>query len=118
MPIYSYTAEDAMNDGILHDVSELAKEAGFIIPVRITNGVLALVNPSKKAKEFGQSYNGRLWDVLWMASLAVRKAQNETLTEFKVIFQDGPKRKYTEKLWAALDMTSGPAIHIMQPSEY
>ena len=119
MLIYSYTAEDAINDGFLHDVSEMAKEAGFKWPVRITAGVFDLVKPSDSAKQYGQSFKGRLWDVLNMARLAVRRASpDETLTTFEVIFQDGPKIRKTKELWAALDTTFGPAIHIMLPSEY
>ncbi len=112
-PIYSYTAEQAIEDGILVDVSSMAKEAGFTWPVRITRGVHDLCTPPKTNKI--QSYQGRLWDVLWMAYCKIKmtKDKEEGLVPFKVKL--GPKLYI---LWACIDGTSGPAIHIMLPSEY
>ena len=39
--IFSYTRAQAIADGVLIDVSELAKEAGFRFPVAVTAGVWA-----------------------------------------------------------------------------
>ena len=116
--IYSYTADDAMRDGILHDVTALAKQAGFTWTTRITIGVKQLVTPDEKVQKFGQSYTGRLWDVLIVAAVAIRTSADEGLAEFDVDFQDGPGKLYTKKLWAAPDFTSGRAIHILLPEEY
>jgi len=109
--INSYTAEQAVDDGFLVDVSEMAKEAGFRWTVRISQGVHNLCTPPKSNKI--QSYKGRLWDVLWIAHLAVRKAQDDYFSTFKVKL--GP-RIYS--LWAVVDGTSEPAIHIILPEEY
>jgi hypothetical protein len=38
--IYSYTRKQAIADGVLIDVTELAKEAGFKCPVAFTSSVL------------------------------------------------------------------------------
>lgn len=115
-----YTAADALEDGILTDVSKTAREAGFKIPVRITAGVLALIEPDEKARKYGQDFAGRLWNVLWMCSLAVRRNPDDYFAEFLVIFQNGPgnRNRKNQRLFAALDGTSGPAIHIMTPEEY
>ena len=118
--IYSYTAEDMMNDGGLHDVSEMGHEAGFpnTLKVRILNSVHSVCTPPKSNKI--ESYEGRLWDVLYLAINAVRRAAastpfliGESMTEF--IVRIGKKNV---KLWAALDTTSGPAVHIMLPEDY
>jgi hypothetical protein len=37
VPIYSYTREQALADGILVDVSKMAKQAGFKIPMAVTD---------------------------------------------------------------------------------
>ena len=37
--IFSYTRAQAIADGVLIDATELAKEAGFRIPVAVTAGV-------------------------------------------------------------------------------
>ena len=39
--IFSYTCAQAIADGVLVDVSKLAKEAGFRFPVAVTAGVWA-----------------------------------------------------------------------------
>ncbi len=109
--ISSYTAEQAVEDGILADVSEMAKEAGFSIPVRITRTVYDLCTPTKSNKI--QSFDGRLWDVLYMAMIAIRRATDESMTTFVVKIG---RKNHT--LWATLDHTSGPAIHIMKPEDY
>jgi hypothetical protein len=116
--IYSYTADDAMRDGILHDVTPMAKEVGFRIPVRITIGVKQLLTPDEEVLKFGQSYDGRLWDVLNIAFVAIKSSPDENLASFHVTFRNGPGKENKKKLWAALDMTGGPAIHIFLPEEY
>jgi len=116
--IYTYTAKQAVEDGILYEVGNIAKEAGFIIQVRITCGVYELVNPKEQAKSSGQSYKGRLWDVLNMARLAIKKSNDDNFASFEVIFQDGePGKQNIVTMWALPDTTSGPAIHILLPSE-
>ena len=62
--IYTYTREQAIADGVLIDVSAMAKEAGFKYPTVITSAVYEhLSDVEGKA---GQSFDGRLWDVLFM----------------------------------------------------
>lgn len=112
-PIYTYTAEQAVEDGILVDVSEMAREAGFsgAFTIRISVGVHNLCTPPKSNKI--QSYDGRLWDVLYLAGMAVGRSKDLHMAEYQV--KVGRKNV---TLWAMLDTTSGPAIHIIIPSEY
>ena len=117
--IFSYTAKQAIEDGFLHEIGNIGFEAGFKIPVRITSGVLDLVTPDQKAQALGQSYEGRLWDVLSVARIAIQKSeQGSNLVSFEVLFQDGTGKRKNVKLWAGLDGTSGLAVHIMLPEEY
>lgn len=116
--IFSYTAQQAMEDGFLFDVSDIAKEIGFTYSVRITIDVKDLVTPNQESAQLGQSYEGRLWDVLTLARIAIKNSKDDYITSFEVIFQDGPNNKKKQKMYAALDGTSGPAIHIMLPNEY
>lgn len=62
--IYTYTRAQAIEDGVLHDVSEMGKEAGIKYPVAITDRLTHTLEPPDEA--VGQSFSGRLWDVLWM----------------------------------------------------
>ena len=109
--ISTYTAEQAVEDGMLADVSKMGREAGFKIPVRITSTVYDLCTPPKSNKI--QSFEGRLWDVLFLCRIAVGKTKDDNFVKFNVKLG----RKVHE-LWAMLDFTSGPAIHIMKPEDY
>ena len=125
-----YTREQALEDGVLVDVSPLARESGFKIPVAITNGVHAKCQPPKGGT-MGQSYDGRCHDVLWMASQTynakLRRLQKSKmpyedmkhemgLTEFQVLFQETPRRKEKKTLWLAFNEVEG--FTIMFPEEY
>ena len=113
--IYSYTAEQAVADGVLVEVEqELREQMGFVWPVRLSQNVNVMVNPSEEEQKFGQSREGRLWDVLYVAHNAIRDAEpGESLVGFEITFG-----QRTSRLWACLDTTSGPAIHLITPEEY
>jgi type I site-specific restriction endonuclease len=66
--IYAYTRAQAIADGVLVDVTETAKETGFKLPVVITEALHSRLTPTKADQGLGQDYDGRLWDVLWLAS--------------------------------------------------
>jgi hypothetical protein len=74
--IFSYTRAQAIADGVLIDVSELAKEAGFRFPVALTCGVWAecVEVPDGVA---GQDETGRLWDVLNMLRFAIARQKSD-----------------------------------------
>lgn len=79
-PIYVYTRENAIDDGTLVDVSEVAREAGFRIPVAVTAAAWAdcvAWSEADSQRQTHQDESGRLWDVVWMAAIAARKAQGE-----------------------------------------
>lgn len=71
--IYSYSRAQAIEDRVLVDVTSTAMEAGIKHPVAVTNQVWAeLIVPAKVlAERFGQSEDGRLWDVVWMLRSAI-----------------------------------------------
>lgn len=80
--IHGYSRSQAIQDGVLVDVSEEAQEAGFRIPVAMTSAVWAdcvAWCPTDSGKQADQDEAGRLWDVLWLARLAARKAQGSHL---------------------------------------
>lgn len=81
--IYSYTRKQAIEDGVLIDVSETAKEAGFRFPVAITDSVYNILNPGQYATKQGQSFSGRLWDCLNMLRYAIKISNGSTI-KFKV----------------------------------
>jgi hypothetical protein len=79
--IFSYTRAQAIEDGVLVDVSKLAQEAGFLFPVALTRTVWDqyVVVPDGVS---GQDETGRLWDVLNMLRFAIRKGSGGSELRF------------------------------------
>ena len=87
--ISTYTRADAIRDGVLVDVSETAREAGFRWPVAMTRGAyedFVAWSAADSRRQTWQDESGRLWDVLTMARLAARAAavHDEDAREFGV----------------------------------
>ena len=74
--VASYTRADALSEGVLVDASEMAAEAGFRVPLALTEAVWndCVAWPENAPGRWGQSEAGRLWDVCWMAACAARRA--------------------------------------------
>jgi len=72
--IHAYTRAQAIDDGVLVDVSEVAREAGFTMPVAVTSGVYAKCIEVPESTT-GQDIQGRLWDVLTMLRHAIRSSK-------------------------------------------
>ena len=76
-PISVYTRGQAIEDGVLVDVTETASEAGFRWPVALTCAAwedCVVWSAADSKRQTYQDESGRLWDVLWMASQAARAA--------------------------------------------
>ena len=87
--IYAYTRAQALADGVLVDVTETAREVGFKLPVAITEALRNRLTPTKADAAIGQDYDGRLWDVLWIAALRIKLADPGTDTvTFTVALQE------------------------------
>src|SRR5512135_1118822 len=76
MVIFSYTRAQAIADGVLVDVSKLAKEAGFRFPVAVTAGVWAACVAVPPGVD-GQDETGRLWDVLNVLRFAIARQRKD-----------------------------------------
>jgi hypothetical protein len=85
--IHAYSREQALADGVLVDVTSTAREAGFKVPVALTSAVYARLVPSERDASLGQSFEGRLWDVL-MVLRYYAGADTDTVT-FHVIIAEG-----------------------------
>ena len=86
--ISTYTRAQAIEDGILVDVSETAREAGFNIPVVVTRGVWERLVALPEGYEGFQDERGRLWDVLWMARHYALRASNSDRVRMCVLVRD------------------------------
>ena len=118
--IFSYTRAQAIEDGVLVDVSEMAREAGIKFPVAVTEAVWHIyILPDEILKrDHFQSMEGRLWDTLWMFRCYARNMKDRLLY-FPVIFEMGQDEPWTVKLKAVCGPGDAgePVITIMLRNE-
>jgi hypothetical protein len=82
--ISSYTRAQAIADGVLVDLRQgeltaLVDEAGFRMPFACTAEVFSqCIELTDAARRAGNDVKGRLWDLLWMLKLAIRRAPRST----------------------------------------
>jgi hypothetical protein len=90
-----YTREDALRDGVLIDVSTVAEEEGFKIPVAITVAAFRSIEPSVEEICCGQDLRGRLHDLFWMMRAALRRKSSfeASRIDFKVLLGAGGNQK-------------------------
>lgn len=124
-PIHVYTRAQALQDGILVDVSDTAREAGFRLPFAMTAAAWADAvawSDADTARQVPQDQSGRLWDVLFMACLAARRAANASLVGFDVLrVPRGERAVEPRVLRLSMSITRGdsgePVITILLPNE-
>jgi len=120
--IFSYTRAQAIEDGVLVDLTEWARETGFRIPVACTAAVWhGYIVPPAGTDKLGQSERGRGHDLLWMLYVAI-KAKKEAKGDhilYKVLFLQAPGK--TEEVTLKAHFGPGddgkPVVTIMKPSE-
>jgi hypothetical protein len=89
--IYSYTRQQALTDGVLVDATSLAREAGFVFPVALTETLYhSYIVPALDLVTEGQSIQGRLWDLFFVLRFAIAKARNADTILFTVLFLMSP----------------------------
>ncbi|MBI5764257.1 MAG: hypothetical protein HZA51_12115 [Planctomycetes bacterium] len=130
--IFSYTRAQAIEDGVLVDLTAWARETGFRIPMACTAAVWhGYIVPPKGTEGLGQSERGRGHDLLWMLWLAIRqsgrahaklepdRSHSEDIVLFDVIFLQAPNKPETVRLKAHCGPgdQGEPVITIMLPGE-
>jgi hypothetical protein len=109
--IFSYTRKQAIEDGVLIDITEMAKEAGIKYPVAITStAFFGYVAPDPMLP--GQDLKGRLWDLFTMFKLAAKRTDGPEIL-FKVQFvlngiRVGPEERPVRNIddsWKLVEVT-------------
>ena len=116
--IFSYTRGEAIADGVLVDITELAKEAGIKFPTAITAHAWgAAIEPPTDCP--CQSIEGRAWDVLQVMRFTAQKAGDAARIDFvvRVKQQTGISRDVALKALAHPGDQGEPVITIMLPHE-
>lgn len=83
--IFRYTRAQAIEDGVLVDLTDWVRETGFVVPVACTAAVWnCCVVPHEDTCALGQSERGRAHDLLWVLFCAVRAGSGSDRVLFKV----------------------------------
>jgi hypothetical protein len=118
--ISSYTRAQALEDGVLIDVSSVAKEAGIKFPVAMTSTVWGEYVEVPEGVNC-QDERGRLWDILWMLRCNARRG-GDTLF-FKLYVRNHNRERLDSRDLVTLKAVCGPGdtpepvITIMLPDE-
>ena len=124
--ISTYTRAQAIEDGVLIDVGSMAKEAGFKWPVALTADAWAdcvAWTDADSQQQVHQDQSGRLWDVVYMASHAIRTSKDSgdrLLFQLYRVPRDGHS---TEAVLVTLKLIVGPGdsgepvVSILLPNE-
>ncbi len=122
--IFGYSRAQAISDGVLVDVSAMAKEAGFAVPVALTSAAWSDCVEwcdRDSIRQTHQDESGRLWDVLWLAHLAARRSQGGTVAFTLYRVPRGGKgcmpRIVTLHMHIGPGDAAEPVITVMMPSE-
>ena len=109
--ISTYTRAQAIDDGVLIDVSSMAREVGFKWPVALTSAAWAdcvAWTDDDSVRQVHQDQPGRLWDVVFMASHAIRTSRSSgdrLLFQLYRVSRDGYS---TEAVLVTLKLIVGP----------
>jgi hypothetical protein len=118
--IHRYTRADAIRDGVLIDVSEAAKEAGFRFPVALTAAVWGRCVAVPSGVQC-QDEAGRLWDVLTMLRLAIGRSGGGPEVRFAVHVRNDNRERTPPlvrlKALCGPDDDGSPCVTVMLPDK-
>jgi hypothetical protein len=118
--VFAYSRAEALADGVLVDVSDVAQELGLRYPVALTSAAWERC-VSLPAEPEEQCEDGRLWDLLWMLSCAIRRARGRKSdrVDFCVLVRNGGRVAAEVNLKAICGPGDDvqPVITVMLPNE-
>lgn len=117
--IFAYPRSEALADGVLVDVSAMAREAGIKFPVAVTQALWQeRILADERLEELGQDTEGRLWDTVWMLRLAIARCEASTV-EFEVHYlnRDGVLEGQRSRAVCGPDDDGSPCITLLLPHE-
>jgi hypothetical protein len=119
--IYSYTHAQALADGVLIDISKIAREAGFILPVAVSDHLYHdVLNPGQPLLDQGQSLEGRIWDMLNILRYSIKTNPETSRLAFYPLFVMSPNTPPSPvKIVSTIGPSDkgGPIITIFLPED-
>lgn len=115
--ISRYTRRQALEDGVLVEVTEAARRAGFKWPLAMTAEVWGLIE--RVPEKFGhEDIQGRLWDVLIMARRAIRMSNpGDQEIPFDVMLHQKDTSRLQLKIHCSPGDNGEPVLTIMLPDQ-
>ena len=92
-----YTRSEAIEDGVLVDISTLSKEVGIKYPVAVTRAVFALLSDTHGE---GQDFKGRAWDLLMVFRVAAKKSIESEVHFTPLFLIEGSEQAQSVAMWA------------------
>ncbi len=116
--VHSYSRKQAIEDGVLVDLSPIAREAGFRFPVAMTQAAWYECMEVPKGA-IGQTAIARLHDVLWLLHCAIKREKSGDTIFFKVTIDNGDRGTVTHTLKSICHGGDDlePVLTILLPSE-
>lgn len=118
--ISTYTRKQALEDGVLVDVTEQAREVGFKWPLAVTSQVFDLLL-GEGLEADGQSFAGRALDLFVILRLEIRRGSGGDTVYFSPLFvTERGKAPVPVDLWARVTPegeNGAPVITVMFTDE-
>jgi hypothetical protein len=95
--IYQYSRKQAIEDGVLVDISEMAREAGIKFPVAVTRSVFAVLEDTSAP---AQDFQGRAWDMLMIFRVEARSCDSDEIHFAPLFTTAGSKKPGPVPMWA------------------
>ncbi len=93
-----YTRAEALEDGVLVDITDLAKEAGFSVPVAVTSGIFAMLGEDIP----GQDFEGRTWDLLTIFKLNAKNSKSDVVKFAPLFVREYGKKPAPVQMWSKI----------------
>jgi len=117
--VSSYSQKQAIEDGVLHLIPKDISRDYFKYPVIISNSLMTVIEAAIESKKYLNDYRGVMHDVLFIAQLAAKKSNGESMLKTKVtITGAGPKSVYDLLIVCGPGNNMQPTITIMFPEDY
>jgi hypothetical protein len=116
--ISAYTRQQALLDGVLIDVTDVAVEAGLCYPTCVTRAVWDRYVKVPEGVPC-QDEEGRLWDIVWMLRCGIAESEERAGLRFKLYVANEPgwPKPVTLKAVVHGGDQGEPTISIMLPEE-
>ena len=114
-PIFTYTRQQAIEDGIFVDVTEVAEHLGFLIPIALTTN---LYHTHIKKDDEAETQKRLTTFLMCLYSEIKHSKEKGNMLCTKIYFDD----KTPTDVWAVIEAQSpedhSPAMNVMLPEDY